>query len=223
MAQPVSYKKAPNDGDVLLEMVEPSFHAKGSEPKGMYLEDAGPNKKIDYVLVYERCQEKENKDEEAKEKAEKLEDMRRSFEASLESAGLVIERKDHPLPQDPKTKRHFVLIHAPWEVLSSKAESMRLKVPFQENDILIKSWMEKNLGTDTMKSLRQRNPLIVHDSTVKDKGNFFMTNFTRENVTKFVDHQNKETFFGNVDRVYIVQQICGSARFAEGNDAAQGD
>lgn len=99
MAEPISYKITPNDGDVLLEMVEPSFHAKGSEPKGMYLEDAGPNKKIDYVLVYERCQEKENKDEEAKEKAEKLEDMRRSFEASLESAGLVIERKDHPLPQ----------------------------------------------------------------------------------------------------------------------------
>ena len=59
MAQPISYAKAPNDGDVLLEMVEPSFHAKGSKPKGLYLEDAGPNKKIDYVLVYERCQEKD--------------------------------------------------------------------------------------------------------------------------------------------------------------------
>ena len=99
MAQPVSYKKAPDDGDVLLEMVEPSFHAKGSEPKGLYLEEAGPNKKIDYALVYERCQEKENKNDEAKEKAEKLEGMRKSFEASLESAGLVIERKEHTLPQ----------------------------------------------------------------------------------------------------------------------------
>lgn len=92
MAQPVSYTKAPDDGDVLLEMVEPSFHAKGSEPKE-------PNKKIDYALVYERCEEKENKDEEAKEKAQKLEGMRKSFEASLDSAGLVIERKEHTLPQ----------------------------------------------------------------------------------------------------------------------------
>lgn len=99
MAQPLSYTKAPDDGDVLLEMVEPSFHAKGSEPKGLYLEDAGPNKKIDYALVYERCEEKENKDEEAKEKAQKLEGMRKSFEASLDSAGLVIERKEHTLPQ----------------------------------------------------------------------------------------------------------------------------
>ena len=99
MAQPVSYTKNPNDGDVLLEMVEPSFHAKGSEPKGLYLEDAGPNKKIDYALVYERCQEKEHKDDDAKEKAEKLEGMRKSFEASLEGAGLVIERKEYILPQ----------------------------------------------------------------------------------------------------------------------------
>lgn len=100
MAQPISYSKAQNDGDVLLEMVEPSFHAKGGgESKGLYLEDAGPNKKIDYVLVYERCQEKESEDDEAREKAEKLEDMRKSFEASLESAGLVIEHKEHTLPQ----------------------------------------------------------------------------------------------------------------------------
>lgn len=119
-------------------------------------------------------------------------------------------------PQDPKTKRHFVLIHAPWEVLAKKAEAMRVKAPFQENDILIKSWMEERLGSDRMESLRKRNPLIVHDSTIVDKGNFFMANFTRENVTKFVNHQNKETFFDNVDRVYIVQQICGGARFAEG-------
>lgn len=99
MAQPVSYTKAPDDGDVLLEMVEPSFHAKRREPKGLYLEDVGPNKKVDYALVYERCQEKENKDDEAKDKAEKLEGMRQAFEASLKSAGLVIERKEHTLPQ----------------------------------------------------------------------------------------------------------------------------
>ena len=99
MAQPISYAKAPDDGDVLLEMVEPSFHAKGLEQKGLYLEDAGPKKKIDYVLVYERCEEKESKDDEAKEKAEKLEGMRQAFEATLKSAGLVIERKEHALPQ----------------------------------------------------------------------------------------------------------------------------
>lgn len=100
MAQPVSYKKAPDDGvDVLLEMVEPSFHTNGGEQKGLHLGDGEPRKKIDYCLVYERCEEKESKDDEAKEEAEKLEGMRRAFEASLVSAGLVIEHKEHALPQ----------------------------------------------------------------------------------------------------------------------------
>lgn len=100
MAQPVSYKKAPDDGaDVLLEMVEPSFHTNGGEQKGLHLGDGEPRKKIDYCLVYERCEEKESKDDEAKEKAEKLEGMRRAFEASLVSAGLVIEHKEHALAQ----------------------------------------------------------------------------------------------------------------------------
>ena len=96
MAKPISYTKAQNDADdVLIEMVEPSFHAKGSEsPKGLYLEGAGTNKKIDYVLVYERCEEKENKDDQTKEKATKLEEMRNAFEASLESSGLIIEHQE---------------------------------------------------------------------------------------------------------------------------------
>ena len=100
MAQPVSYTKAPDDGaDVLLEMVEPSFHTKGGVQNGLYLGDGEPRKKIDYCLVYERCEEKESKDDEAKEKTEKLEGMRQAFEASLVSAGLVIEHKEHALPQ----------------------------------------------------------------------------------------------------------------------------
>ena len=98
MAHPVSFKKNPDDADVLLEMVEPSFHSKDGKPKGLYMDGAG-SKKIDYVLVYERCQEKENKDEEDKQKAEKHEGMRQAFEASLKSAGLLIEHKEHTLPQ----------------------------------------------------------------------------------------------------------------------------
>lgn len=93
MAKPVSYTKTPEDDDVILEMVEPSFQAKrASETTGLYFERAGSNKKVDYVLVYERCEEKENEDEESKEKAQKLEGMRTAFEESLKKAGLIIER-----------------------------------------------------------------------------------------------------------------------------------
>lgn len=99
MVEFIFYKIILNDGDVFFEMVEFLFYVKGSELKGMYLEDVGLNKKIDYVFVYECCQEKENKDEEVKEKVEKFEDMRRLFEVSFESVGLVIECKDYLLFQ----------------------------------------------------------------------------------------------------------------------------
>ena len=122
----------------------------------------------------------------------------------------------HCFLQDPKVKRHFVLLHAPWPVLSKKAEAMRLKVPFQENDIIFRSWVEKRLGDEKMQSLRRRNPLVIHDTTFEEKGNFFMANFKEENLAKFVNHQNREELFDVVDRHYIAQQICYNARFAEG-------
>ena len=98
MAKPVSYKKTPEDEDVILEMVEPSIQASksGAETIGLYFERAGSKKKIDYVLVYERCQEKEDEDEDSRAKAEKQEGMRKAFEDSIETAGLLIERVERP-------------------------------------------------------------------------------------------------------------------------------
>lgn len=94
MAKPVAYTKTPDDADVLLEMVEPSFTAKAAQTKGLHLEHAGSSQKIDYVLVYERCEEKENEDDDAKEEAKKHEEMRKAFETSLADAGLIIERSE---------------------------------------------------------------------------------------------------------------------------------
>lgn len=219
MAKPISYAKTPEDDhQIILEMAEPSFNTKNDdEPIGLHFERMGLKRKIDYVLVYERCQEKEDEDDESREKAQKLEGMRKAFEDSIESTGLMIERAERLSPTDPKVKRHFVLLHAPWEVLSKKAEAMRLKVPFRENDIVIKSWMEKRFGRGRLESLRKRNPLVVQDPTFKEKENYFMANFKKEQLTKYVNYQNREELFDPVDRVYIVQQICYSARFAEGS------
>ena len=47
--------------------------------------------------------------------------------------------------QDPEIDRHFVLIHAPWNVLAQSAERMRLKVPLRPNDAVFSSW----IGTRT--------------------------------------------------------------------------
>ena len=95
---------------------------------------------------------------------------------------------------------------------------MNLKVPFQENDISIKSWMEKKFGEETMESLRRRHPLIVHDSTLIDKGSYFMASFREKSLSKYVHHEDKDHMFDTIYRIYIVQQICQGARFAEGRE-----
>ena len=99
---------------------------------------------------------------------------------------------------------------------------MRLKVPFQENDIISKSWIEKKVGEERMTSLRRRigNPFVVKDPTLDEKPKYFMADFRKDRITMFSNHQNRETFFENADRAYIVQQICYSARFNDdANDA----
>ena len=97
MAKPISYVKTQNDDEVILEMAEPSFDTNNSdEPIGLYFERDGSKRKIDYVLVYERCREKEDEDDDSREEARKLEGMRKAFEESIGNAGLMIERVDRP-------------------------------------------------------------------------------------------------------------------------------
>lgn len=97
MAKPISYAKTQNDDEVILEMAEPSFDTNNSdEPIGLYFERDGLKRKIDYVLVYERCRVKEDEDDESREEARKLEGMRKAFEESIEDAGLMIDRVERP-------------------------------------------------------------------------------------------------------------------------------
>jgi len=77
-------------------MEEPSLHSKDDVIVRLCSEDPKPDRIIDYVLVYERCPEDENKDEESKERAEVLEIMREEFEKSLSKAGLILEY--HKIP-----------------------------------------------------------------------------------------------------------------------------
>ena len=60
---------------------------------GTYLTDGDQKKRIDYVLVYETCKEKEGKDEDAKNEANTLARFRRSFERRLQKKGLEVKHQ----------------------------------------------------------------------------------------------------------------------------------
>ncbi|KTF78763.1 hypothetical protein cypCar_00022545 [Cyprinus carpio] len=61
------------------------------------------------------------------------EERRREFEANLEKAGLELETEDKSESDDRKT--YYLKIHAPWEVLATYADVLKIKVPFKASDI----------------------------------------------------------------------------------------
>ncbi|KAM3625268.1 uncharacterized protein V6R79_009381 [Siganus canaliculatus] len=79
-------------------------------------------RRIDFVLSYV-----DDKD------GEKKQERRKEFEANLEKAGLELETEDKSDAKDQKT--YFLKIHAPWDVLATYADVLKIKVPFKESDI----------------------------------------------------------------------------------------
>ncbi|KAJ3593832.1 hypothetical protein NHX12_006166, partial [Muraenolepis orangiensis] len=79
-------------------------------------------RRIDFVLSYV-----DDKD------GEKKQERRREFEANLEKAGLELETEDKEDSDDGRT--YFLKIHAPWEVLATYAEVLKIKVPFRPSDV----------------------------------------------------------------------------------------
>lgn len=172
-------------------------------------------RRTDYVLVYETCKEKDEKDEESKKEAEALAQSRRSFERRLQKKGLILQHETVIAEKEPEVQRHFVLIHAPWELLASRAEDMKLKVPLQPSDVEFTSWPQSFCGRDRLEKMASWNPLIIHDATVREKADNFMGRFDKEHLTTYMNHEDKEMFFPTVDRMHIVYQILQNTRFAQ--------
>ncbi|KAK7892123.1 hypothetical protein WMY93_024086 [Mugilogobius chulae] len=79
-------------------------------------------RRIDFVLSFI-----EDKDDGRKQ------ERRNVFEANLRNVGLELETEDKSESEDGKT--YFVKIHAPWEVLATYADVLKIKAPFKANDI----------------------------------------------------------------------------------------
>ena len=81
-----------------------ALHPEDGKTEPLHTEDSGTNWKIDYVLVYEKCAEEENKDEKSKNNADELVRKRNDFERSLsEKAKLKLF-----YPKQEPMKRHTV-------------------------------------------------------------------------------------------------------------------
>ncbi|XP_027898482.1 anoctamin-5 isoform X3 [Xiphophorus couchianus] len=141
-------------------------------------------RRIDFVLSYV-----DDKD------CEKKQERRRTYEANLKEAGLELETEDKSESEDGKT--YFVKIHAPWEVLATYADVLKIKVPFKESDIPDDGDMPMNwLST----------PFRLPKAIMNPEPDYFTTPFSKSKPGLFLIN-NQDTFFPPSTRNRIVYYI----------------
>ncbi|KAM8751920.1 anoctamin-5 isoform 2-T2 [Acanthopagrus schlegelii] len=147
-------------------------------------------RRIDFVLSYV-----DDKDGERKQERRKL------YEANLEKVGLELEIEDKMESEDGKT--YFVKIHAPWEVLATYADVLKIKVPFKANDIPDNSETPMNwLST----------PFRLPEHIMHPEPDYFTAPFNKDKSDFFLIGE-KETFFPPSTRNRIVYYILARCSY----------
>ncbi|KAM3870564.1 anoctamin-5 [Diretmus argenteus] len=141
-------------------------------------------RRIDFVLSYV--------DDKA---GERKQERRREYEANLQNAGLELETEDKSESDDGKT--YFLKIHAPWEVLATYADVLKIKVPFKANDIPSNTEMPMNWIS---------TPFRLPEHIMHPEPDYFTAPFNKSK-TDFFLIDDKETFFPPSTRNRIVYYI----------------
>uniref|UniRef100_A0A4W6F0K1 Anoctamin n=1 Tax=Lates calcarifer TaxID=8187 RepID=A0A4W6F0K1_LATCA len=141
-------------------------------------------RRIDFVLSYV-----DDKD------GEKKQERRREFEANLEKVGLELETEDKSDSKDQKT--YFLKIHAPWDVLATYADVLKIKVPFKESDI-------PHSHDVPLEWLSQ--PFRLPEHIMRPQSDYFTYHFDKTKTDFFLIN-DKDTFFPPSTRNRIVFYI----------------
>ncbi|XP_029993018.1 anoctamin-5 isoform X3 [Sphaeramia orbicularis] len=150
-------------------------------------------RRIDFVLSYV----------DEKEGDRKQEEKRKIYEANLVKVGLELETEDKSESDDGKT--YFVKIHAPWEVLATYADVLKIKVPFKANDIPDNKEIPMNwLST----------PFRLPEHIMHPEPDYFTAPFNKSK-SDFYLIDDKDTFFPPSTRnriVYYILSRCSYVR-----------
>ncbi|KAJ4924843.1 hypothetical protein JOQ06_003793 [Pogonophryne albipinna] len=127
--------------------------------------------------------------------------IRQEFEASLQEAGLEIERD-----KELKTQGHsFTRVHAPWPVLCREAEFLRIKVPTKTSyDLKEESGFGSTMSTVWRKMNQPFQPKVPHQDQECTK---FLTHCFSRDKLHLYNIPSKDTFFDNATRGRIVYEI----------------
>ncbi|XP_046897802.1 anoctamin-5b isoform X2 [Hypomesus transpacificus] len=141
-------------------------------------------RRIDFVLSYVDDRDGEKKQE-----------RRKQFEANLLKAGLELETEDKSDSDDGKT--YFLKVHAPWEVLATYADVLKIKVPFKASDMI---------HTQEVPLEWLSRPFRLPERVMRPEPDYFTSPFDKGKIDFFLIN-DKETFFPPSTRNRIVYYI----------------
>ncbi|XP_040183837.1 anoctamin-5 isoform X2 [Rana temporaria] len=148
-------------------------------------------RRIDFILSY-----LEDTGKDAEKKAER----RREFEFNLQKAGLELETEDKK--ESENGKLYFVKIHAPWEVLTTYAEVLNVKVPIKENDLV-----------QTYHPLKVMAKFFrLPEDVMNPEPDYFTASFSKQKQELFLIH-DQNTFFSASTRNRIVYYILSRCHY----------
>ncbi|XP_075423326.1 anoctamin-5 isoform X4 [Ascaphus truei] len=147
-------------------------------------------RRIDFVLSYI---------DEANKEADKKAERRKEFELHLQNAGLELETEDKKESENGKT--YFVKLHAPWEVVSTYAEVLNIKVPIKENDMALP--MENPLDCVL-------KPFKLPDHVMHPEPDFFTAPFSKQKQELFLINDMNNVFSPSTRNriVYYILSRC---------------
>ncbi|KAJ8021915.1 Anoctamin-7 [Holothuria leucospilota] len=211
------------EGPLVLDVAS----SKSRDDPGTYFNDG--RKKIDFIIVYEeeKLSEKQlqKKEKEAATRRDKglppteedLEEKkhgewRKSFLENIQKAGLVLE--EDAVETEKKLIIYYKL-HAPWQCMTFFAEELGLKAPLQAQPNPHLNWSERILA-----KLKLPNPMLSDFPFYPV--DFYTCSFKRTKLHKFVGSSNRDTFFSNLDRIRVVNEILQNITYGKRKRAEVG-
>uniref|UniRef100_A0A673C9H6 Anoctamin n=1 Tax=Sphaeramia orbicularis TaxID=375764 RepID=A0A673C9H6_9TELE len=185
------YNQHSSTGTGYLQQDQPEIDKQQQSKDSVFFRDGV--RRIDFVLSYV----------DEKEGDRKQEEKRKIYEANLVKVGLELETEDKSESDDGKT--YFVKIHAPWEVLATYADVLKIKVPFKANDIPDNKEIPMNwLST----------PFRLPEHIMHPEPDYFTAPFNKSK-SDFYLIDDKDTFFPPSTRnriVYYILSRCSYVR-----------
>lgn len=162
-----------------------------SGERGCFFRDG--KRRIDFMIVFE--QGSETPDKEVLRK-------RKKFMHNLKKSQLEFEEE---ISGEAEMKTHFIKVHVPWEVLLFYAEELSFRAPLQRRTGTKVNWSDRML-----KKLRiPCNPF--KDDVPNTPPDYFTVPFQANHLSKFLGHENPDTYFTDTERSRVANEILQTA------------